>query len=170
MHVTANTGTGKTSHSSSSSSSSEPICFYNKDEKYYEFTNFFPSPIELDGKQWPTTEHYFQAQKFIGTSLVEVIRQKRWARDVFEFAQKPDIACQRRKDWDKVKIQVMKRALVAKFTQHDSLCQLLVDTGTRKLVERSPYDTFWGDGGDGSGKNQLGKLLMEVREELRSTS
>ena len=62
----------------------------------------------------------------------------------------------------------MKKALVAKFTQHDGLRQLLVGTGKRKLVERSPYDTFWGDGGDGSGKNQLGKLLMEVREELKS--
>ena len=149
--------------------SSEPIIyFYNKDEKYYEFTNFFPSPIELDGKLWPTTEHYFQAQKFVGTPLVEIIRQKKYPRDVFEFAQKPDIASQCRKDWKEVKVQVMKKALVAKFTQHDDLCQLLIGTGKRTLVERSPYDTFWGDGGNGSGKNQLGKLLMEVREELKS--
>ena len=151
-----------------SSYTSEPIYFYNKDEKYYEFTNFFPSPIELDGREWPTTEHYFQAQKFVGTSLVEVIRQKKWTRDVFEFTHKTDLTCQRRKDWDKVKIHIMKKALMAKFTQHDNLRQLLMDTEGRKLVERSPYDTFWGDGGDDSGKNQLGKLLMEVREELRS--
>ena len=147
---------------------SEPIYFYKKDEKYYEFTNFWPSPIELDGKRWPTTEHYFQAQKFVGTSLVEDIHKKKYPRDVFEFAQKPDIASQCRKDWKEVRVQVMKKALMAKFTQHDDLCQLLINTGKRKLVERSPYDKFWGDGGNGSGKNQLGKLLMEVREELKS--
>ena len=106
----------------------------------------------------------------MGTPLVEEIRKKKYPRDVFEFAQKPDIASQCRKDWKEVRVQVMKKALVAKFTQHDDLRQLLIGTRKRKLVEQSPYDTFWGDGGprDGSGKNQLGKLLMEVREELKS--
>ena len=69
-----------------------------------------------------------------------------------------------RKDWDEVKIDVMRKALLAKFGQHDKLRKLLVDTEKRKLVERSPYDSFWGDGGDGSGKNWLGVLLMEIRD------
>ena len=57
----------------------------------------------------------------------------------------------------------MYRALIAKFTQHAYLMRLLLETGKRKLVERSPYDSYWGDGPDGNGKNRLGELLMKLR-------
>ena len=58
-------------------------------------------------------------------------------------------------------------ALYAKFTQHEPLMKLLLDTGDRKLVEHTSRDSYWGDGGDGSGQNKLGKLLMRLREELK---
>ena len=58
-------------------------------------------------------------------------------------------------------------ALYAKFTQHERLTKMLLDTGDRKLVEHTTRDSYWGDGGDGSGQNRLGKLLMKLREELR---
>lgn len=67
-------------------------------------------------------------------------------------------------------MDVMKKALNAKFTQHNFLKRKLVDTGSRTLVERSPYDSFWGDGGDGSGLNHLGSLLMELRSKLQSVN
>ena len=60
----------------------------------------------------------------------------------------------------------MFKALQAKFTQHEYLRRMLVETKERKLVERSPYDSYWGDGGDGSGKNRLGELLMKLRGDL----
>lgn len=141
-----------------------PIYFYHKRDKYYQFTNFFRSPIELDGKRWPTTEHYFQAQKFVGTPLVEIIRQKERPREIFEFARKSSSQC--RKDWKEVRIQVMRKALMAKFTQHDNLRQLLVGTGQRQLIKHTENDNFWADGGDGFGENQLGKLLMEVQDKF----
>ena len=58
-------------------------------------------------------------------------------------------------------------ALRAKFTQHDRLRRLLVDTGHAELVEHTRNDHYWGDGGDGSGRNRLGVLLMRLRDELR---
>ena len=58
-------------------------------------------------------------------------------------------------------------ALYAKFTQHERLRWLLLDTGERKLIEHTSHDSYWGDGGDGSGQNKLGQLLMKVRDELR---
>jgi len=61
----------------------------------------------------------------------------------------------------------MKDALNAKFTQHDALKRLLLGTGNRQLVEHTSNDDYWGDGGDGSGQNLLGKLLMELRDQLR---
>ncbi len=64
-------------------------------------------------------------------------------------------------------MDVMRKALFAKFTSHTFLKNKLLETGKRELVERSPRDSFWGDGGDGTGQNHLGKLLMELRGKLR---
>ncbi len=56
--------------------------------------------------------------------------------------------------------------LKAKFTQHKELKKLLLDTEDKILVEHTENDNYWGDGGDGKGKNKLGKLLMKIRREL----
>ena len=61
----------------------------------------------------------------------------------------------------------MHKALLAKFTQHEWLCRRLLSTGDRTLVEHTKNDSYWGDGGDGTGKNRLGSLLMAVRKTLR---
>ena len=142
------------------------IRFYNRGEPNYEFTNFFPAPIFLDGKQWPTTEHYFQAQKFIGTPFTEVIRHFQRPREAFDYSRNHAVSRWRRKDWESVKINIMRKALLAKFTQHADLREMLLSTGDKYLIEHSPYDSFWGNGGDDSGENRLGLLLMEVRSEL----
>lgn len=51
--------------------------------------------------------------------------------------------------------------------QHAELAAMLLATGDAKLVERTENDAYWGDGGDGSGRNMLGRILEEVRAELR---
>jgi N-glycosidase YbiA len=61
----------------------------------------------------------------------------------------------------------MRTAVMAKFAQHEDLRVLLLSTGDAKLVEHTDNDDYWGDGGDGSGKNMLGRILMQVRESLR---
>jgi ribA/ribD-fused uncharacterized protein len=61
----------------------------------------------------------------------------------------------------------MKKALVAKFTQHPPLGRKLLATGDIPLIEHTKNDKYWADGGDGSGQNWLGRLLVEVRTELR---
>ena len=145
-----------------------PIRFYNRDEPYYEFTNFYAAPIDLDGKTWPTTEHYFQAQKFIGTPYLEMIRNFDRPRQAFDLSRNPTVSHWRRSDWEEIKIAIMKKALLAKFTQHKRLRQMLLNTGDNMLIEHTPYDKFWGDGGDGSGHNHLGLLLMEIRHDLKT--
>jgi ribA/ribD-fused uncharacterized protein len=72
-----------------------------------------------------------------------------------------------RPDWENVKELIMKQALRAKFTQHPELRQQLLATGDAVIVEHTERDSYWGDGGDGSGKNRLGHILMAVRAELR---
>jgi len=64
----------------------------------------------------------------------------------------------------------MREVLRAKFAQHASLGSLLLSTGDAELVEHTTNDRYWEDGGDGSGKNRLGQLLMELRSELRRES
>lgn len=62
----------------------------------------------------------------------------------------------------------MREALDAKFRQHADLTALLLSTGDAVLVEHTENDDYWGDGGDGSGKNMLGRLLMDLRAKLRA--
>ena len=151
----------------SSGSTNRPVWFYNRDEPYYEFTNFFHSPIKIDGKSWPTTEHYFQAQKFVGTPYVEKIRMLPGPRDAFQLSRDPAVSRWRRGDWERVKDDVMLKALRVKFTENVGLREKLRETGERELVEHTSNDSYWGDGGNGLGQNKLGKLLMQVRRELK---
>jgi len=72
-----------------------------------------------------------------------------------------------RPDWEQVKDELMKAALLAKFRQNKDIREILLSTGDAQLVEHTKNDRYWGDGGDGSGKNKLGLLLMEIREKLR---
>lgn len=72
-----------------------------------------------------------------------------------------------RSDWEAVKDAVMKEAVLAKFSQHSELQKVLLATGEATIVEHTSNDAYWGDGGDGSGRNKLGEILMAVRSELR---
>lgn len=146
-------------------SDQQVINFYSVNDEYGEFSNFAAFPFRLKSKRWPTSEHYFQAQKFHDTGHREEIRK----------AKTPMIAARlgrdRKKklwrDWESIKDNVMRDAVLAKFSQHDELRNLLLATGKAKLVEHTTNDAYWGDGGDGSGMNVLGRILMEVREKLR---
>ena len=142
---------------------SRTIQFYDKGEPYYEFTNFAPYPIGLEGKTWPTGEHYFQAQKHVGTALEEKIRLAKTPRQAFELGHTQPY----RTDWDEIKDSVMREVVLTKFTQYRHLRDLLLATGEALLVEHTENDAYWGDGGDGSGKNMLGQILMSVRKQLR---
>jgi ribA/ribD-fused uncharacterized protein len=71
-----------------------------------------------------------------------------------------------RPDWDNAKLDVMYKAVYAKFSQNSSLGQALKGTGNVELVEDSPIDAFWGTGADGIGQNWLGKILMKVRDQI----
>ena len=60
----------------------------------------------------------------------------------------------------------MELALYCKFTQHVTLLKLLVGTGNALIVEHTANDSYWGDGGDGTGRNMLGVLLVRLRTML----
>lgn len=144
----------------------QPILFYRANEvPYGPFSNFDTKhPITIDGVVWPTTEHYFQAQKFTGTQYAEQIRLAPKPRDAAAMGRSREHPL--RPDWETVKDDIMRDAVRAKFTQHQDMKALLLSTGDAELVEHTTNDSYWADGGDGTGKNMLGKILMEIRSEL----
>ena len=142
------------------------IHFYSTTGEYGAFSNFSRHTVFLKGKCWPTSEHYFQAQKFAGTAHEEAVRQCKKPSEAANLGRSRKLPL--RRDWESVKDQVMLDAVRAKFTQHDVLKDLLLSTGDATLVEHTDRDSYWGDGGDGSGKNMLGQILVRVREELRA--
>lgn len=140
------------------------INFYLSENPYGEFSNFAPFPIQLDGKTWPTSEHYFQAHKFLDEALQEAVRQAKSPMAAARMGR--DRSKPLRADWENIKDDTMRTAVRAKFAQHESLKKLLIDTADAIIVEHTERDSYWGDGGDGSGKNMLGLILMEIRDEL----
>jgi hypothetical protein len=72
-----------------------------------------------------------------------------------------------RSDWERVKDDIMRKAVLRKFETHADIREVLLSTGDAPIVENAPGDYYWGCGADGSGKNMLGQILMEVREILR---
>jgi ribA/ribD-fused uncharacterized protein len=142
------------------------IYFYsNREEPYGCFSNFSAHGFNLDEAWWRTSEHYFQAQKFIDTPHVEQIRLAPTPKDAAKMGRERSRPL--RSDWEQVKDDVMLKAVLCKFQTHADIREILLSTGEQLIVENSPIDYYWGCGADGSGKNKLGQILMEVRDLLR---
>lgn len=141
------------------------ILFYKVNEDYGCFSNFAHYGFELDGRWWMTSEHYFQAQKFCGTMYEEIVRKANNPMKAAELGRKRDLPL--RKDWEYVKDEMMRKAVYAKFSQNKDIKEILLNTYPGRIVDNTLNDYYWGCGADGSGKNMLGKILMEVREVLR---
>jgi ribA/ribD-fused uncharacterized protein len=157
------------------------ILYFKRDRAIFGFLSHFePARIVIDGDTWPTVEHYYQAQKSFDPSYRAAIRaaatpgeakklsarsaQKRLRAQTSWFAA---TGAEVRPDWSEVKLEIMRRADLAKFKQNRELAGRLLATGDAILVEDSPFDDFWGVGPDGTGLNWAGRLLMEIREILR---
>ncbi|KOR37488.1 MULTISPECIES: NADAR family protein [Planktothricoides] len=144
------------------------IYFYKVENPYGYLSNFSLHGIYLDSAEWLTVEHYYQAQKFVGSPNESVI-------PLIAAAPTPEAAAALgrdrtlilRSDWEQVKRPIMRSAVLQKFLSHRDIQQQLLDTGDETLIEDSPKDYYWGCGADHTGHNYLGKILMAVREEIR---
>jgi ribA/ribD-fused uncharacterized protein len=145
-----------------------PLYFYSTREPYGEFSNFALYGVKIDGEWWPTTEHYFQAQKFEDPAYrrkIQGAHSPKLAADLGRSRRVP-----LRSDWESVKDDVMRACVLKKFETHSELREMLLSTGDEEIVENAPGDYYWGIGKDGSGKNMLGKILEEVRAKLKSAA
>lgn len=135
-----------------------------KDEHRF-LSNFTHSPIMADGLTYPTVEHYFQAMKSTDPTVHSFFA----ALQTPGMAKKEGRMVKMRSDWEFVKIEVMRQALRLKFGKnHPALRVALLETGNAVLEEGNVWgDTFYGiDIKTGEGENHLGKLLMEIRQEI----
>ncbi len=143
------------------------IYFYSTREKPYGcFSNFSAHGFTLDDLWWPTSEHYFQAQKFVTTDRpwCEKIQMAKTPKQAAKMGR--DRTHPLREDWEQVKEDIMLQGVLQKFKTHEELRQILLGTGEEAIIENSPIDYYWGCGKDGSGKNRLGVILMQVRDQL----
>jgi ribA/ribD-fused uncharacterized protein len=144
----------------------DPIYFLSKSDAFSEFSNFHESPLHLDGKTWPTVEHYFQAAKFPSDpAYQERIRTSPNPTTAKKLGQTRSVPL--RADWDTHRDTIMERALRAKFSENRQLRELLLSTGDRPLIENNKRDSYWGIG-TGNGLNKLGHALVSLRTTLRN--
>jgi len=159
------------------------VLFFKRDRMQFGFlSNFYPCQIQLDGRSWPNVEAYYQSRKSDNPKYhAEILRKKHasWAKYVGDsrigdpelarkswFRKHPEDLCE---DWDNIKLDVMKKALEAKFKQNKDLQAALLNTLPAELIEDSPRNSFWGIGNSGKGENMLGLILMEIREDLANS-
>lgn len=134
---------------------------YDEDD---DWSRNAPYSFELEGKQWPTLEHYFQAMRFSSETFQERIRETASAEQAIKLGK--SWLKQKRADWQTVKTVVMTRGVYIRCRTYPALAERLLATDTHRLVENSQYDYFWGCGRDRRGKNQYGQVLMNVRAKL----
>ena len=118
------------------------IYFYTTKNEYGCFSNFSPHGVELDGFWWKTTEHYFQAQKFVGTHHLEEIQQAKSPKQAATMGR--DRKRPLRKDWEDVKDDLMRKAVLKKFETHPEIREVLLSTGDEEIIENAPGDYYWG--------------------------
>lgn len=142
------------------------VFFYEQD--FYVLSNFSAFNVLIWGINFQTSEHAYHWAKFRDTApdIAFTIRVAPSAHEAFKLAEKHKGL--RRKDWDDVKLEVMREVLRAKVTQHEYVRRKLIATGSRELVEDSWRDDVWGWGPNKNGQNLLGKLWMEIRQEVQA--
>lgn len=138
------------------------INFYQKEDSYGEFSNFSDFPFVCEDMYWRTSEHYYQAQKFDKNSKTfNQIQKAKTPTIAKEIAQSNQDTINT--NWDKQKIPFMYNALISKFSQDNTLKELLLSTNSKYIIDKTENDEFWGSGENHNGDNILGRLLMHTR-------
>lgn len=145
---------------------SQPIApFYTG--RWYCLDNFSAFGVMFRGRLVPTVEHAYQASKFMNERIANIVANAPSAHEAKKKGNDPTFQMNLRPDWNEVKAyDVMKPLLRDKLLRHEYVRRKLIESKGLLLVEDSPTDSFWGRGPDFKGLNMLGKLWMELRNEL----
>ena len=155
------------------------IGFYHEDEEYGCFSNWYKADFEYAGKKFISAEQYMMYHKMIQFGAFDVAERilNETDQGTIKSLGRTKLDSFDPKLWDKTKYAIVKRGIRAKFMQNPELLQQLLDTGNALLAECSKNDKQWGIGIDIAdesrmdttkwhGQNLLGRILMEIRQEL----
>jgi ribA/ribD-fused uncharacterized protein len=171
----------------------QSIQFYSENDKWGELSNFYPVKVPLiyRDKEYKTSEHLYQSLKYLmlenpnprSDAYAELIRTAstpnkakclankvcgntyQWQKDLrTTMKQFDDVHIVH--NWSDIIEDMMLLCLKLKYSSDPHCRNVLLSTGKKQLVEHTHRDKYWADGGDGSGKNRLGSLLMIVRDDL----
>jgi ribA/ribD-fused uncharacterized protein len=147
-----------------SSENEDTVYFFS--HAFDPLNNWSANAVSIWGETFPNVEHGYHYKKFIET-VPEVAKEilvapSPWAAMQVERKYKE----KRRSDWQEVKVDIMTELIRAKVSQNQDVKECLLKTGSKKIIENSPWDKFWGVGEDKSGLNKMGEILMKVREEI----
>ena len=133
--------------------------------EYAEYLSAFSAHmLEYKGLLYPTVEHAYHCQRYSDSSIIEEIKNARSAHGAWEVSQK--YKAQQDPDWDTKKAAVMEELCRAKLAQHLIVKEALIASGDAVIIKDYP-DPFWGVGLNGEGRNEMGKLWMKLRAELK---
>ncbi len=144
--------------------SENKVFFYERE--FYPFSNFSSFALEWKGYLYMTSEHAYQTEKFLDVEIIKEIRETKSAHEVFVLSRKYEDKV--RPDWMDIRVSVMEEILREKIRQHEYVRQKLLETGDREIIEDSHRDDFWGWGPNKDGQNNLGKIWMKLRGELKN--
>jgi N-glycosidase YbiA len=142
------------------------VLFYIR--QFDALDNFSAHQVAVWGLDFFTAEHAYQWKKFakIKPLVAHSIQSSRSPFLAKAIAQQHQAKAPM--SWTpREKLSIMRTILHAKAIQHVDVREVLLITGQRQLIEDSPEDEFWGRGSKGNGKNNLGRIWMEIRTTLR---
>ena len=139
---------------------------------YIYFSPYTSHAILLDGVTYPTVEHAYQCERYTDKKIIEEIRKatspvKAWEVSTkYKHLQIPEFKN------ESYKLKIMKMLMTLKAEQHEEVRKALKDSGDLEIVKRvvtyPPGDGFWDIGEDGKGLNHIGKIWMEIRENIKN--
>lgn len=147
----------------------DTIYFYSKNKEYNWLSNFSNHSVIIDNKKYKTVEHYYQYKKYenLSNNYTDAILNAEHAFIAKKLASDyKKQGLENIENWNSLRDDIMLKALVAKFSQHDYLKNQLLNTVGFKLVHFAPWDDYWGDGKNKDGLNKMGVMLECIREVL----
>ncbi|MCA9328616.1 NADAR family protein [Candidatus Saccharibacteria bacterium] len=126
--------------------------------------NWSAHALNVYGKVFHTLEHAYHYQKFVDDNpdIADEVANSPSPWAAMRVARKH--AEKVRSDWHDAKVAAMESLLREKLRQNEDVAMILKKTGSRDIVENSPWDDFWGVGPNGGGQNMMGKLWVKIRD------
>lgn len=144
------------------------ITFFKKKDEHEWMSNFSAHPVRFGDTTYPTAEHAFQAAKFTQHAYQHSMYISALPTPAQAKAAGKSRKHQINDHWDTERVDVMRTILRAKLETNSGLAAKLEATGDEELGEANPFDYFWGLGKSGKGKNWMGRIWMEIRQERRA--